>query len=116
MFHQRRQHKICFAKTFERSKKICRVFLSLRQVPSYQRNGKKVKVSDKKIKKYREFYEEEKRRHEEALQRYQEDHMDEMDIINLHKRCNKTDTKAATKTGEKAALRAPRSGYHLFLR
>ena len=37
----------------------------------------------------RDLYEEEKRRHEEALQRYQEDHMDEMEIINLHKRCNK---------------------------
>ena len=41
------------------------------------------------MKKYRDLYEEEKQRHEEALQRYQEDHMDEMEIINLHKRCNK---------------------------
>ena len=50
---------------------------------------KKVKASDKKIRKYKDLYEEEKRRHEEALQRYQEDHMDEMEIINLHKICNK---------------------------
>ena len=50
---------------------------------------KKVKTSNKKIKKYKELYEEEKRQHEEALQRYQEDHMDEMEIISLHKRCNK---------------------------
>ena len=41
------------------------------------------------MKKYQDLYEEEKQRHEEALQRYQEDHMDEMEIINLHKRCNK---------------------------
>ena len=41
------------------------------------------------MKKYRDLYEEEKRQHEEALKRYQEDHMDEMEIINLHKRCNK---------------------------
>ena len=50
---------------------------------------KKVKTSNKKIKNYKELYEEEKRQHEEALQRYQEDHMDEMEIISLHKRCNK---------------------------
>ena len=28
------------------------------------------------MKKYKNLYEEEKQRHEEALQRYQEDHMD----------------------------------------
>ena len=50
---------------------------------------KKVKASDKKMKKYKDLYEEEKRRHEEALRRYQEDHMNEMEIINFHKRCNK---------------------------
>ena len=33
-------------------------------------------------------------------------------LISLHKRCNKTDTKAVTKTAPKA----PKSGYHLFLR
>ena len=77
---------------------------------------KKVKASNKKTKKYRDFYEEEKRRQEEGLQRYQEDHMNEMEIINLHKRCNKRDTKAAPKTGAKAASKAPRSRYHLFLR
>ena len=37
------------------------------------------------MKKNRDLYEEEKRRHKEALQRYQEDNMNEMDIINLHK-------------------------------
>ena len=64
------------------------------------------------MKKYKDLYEEEKQRHEEALQRYQEDHMDEMEIINLHKRCNKTDIKAVAKTAPKA----PKSGYHLLLR
>ena len=38
--------------------------------------------------------------------------MDEIEIINLHKRCNKTDTKAVTKTAPKA----PKSRFHLFLR
>ena len=46
------------------------------------------------MKKYKDLYEEEKQRHEEALQRYQEDHMDEMEIINLHKKCNKKTRKA----------------------
>ena len=64
------------------------------------------------MKKYRDLYEEEKRRHEEALQRYQEDHMDEMEIIKLYKKCNKTGTKAAAKAVSKASM----SRYHLFLR
>ena len=42
--------------------------------------------------------------------------MDKMEIINLHKICNKTDTKTAAKTGAETALKDPRSGYHLFLR
>ena len=50
---------------------------------------KKVKASEKKMKKYKDLYEQEKQRHEDTLQRYQEDHMDEMEIVNLHKRCNK---------------------------
>ena len=71
---------------------------------------KKVKASEKKMKNYKDLYEEEKQWHEEALQRYQEDHMDEMEIINLHKRCNKTE--AVPNTVQKT----PKSGYHLFLR
>ena len=67
------------------------------------REWKKVKASEKKMKKYKNLYEEEKQRHEQALQRYQEDHMDEMEIIKLNKRCNKkTDTKTVTKTAPKA--------------
>ena len=89
---------------------------------------KKIKASDEKMKKYRDLYEAEKQQYEEALKNYQEDHMDEVEIINLHKRCNKTDAKAKTKRGAKAnakagsktsvktASKAPRSGYHLFLR
>ena len=46
------------------------------------------------MKKYKDLYEEEKQRYEEALQWYQEDHMDEMEIINLHKKCNKRTRKA----------------------
>ena len=41
------------------------------------------------MKNYKDLYEEEKQRHEEALQKYQEDHMDKIEIIHLHKRCNK---------------------------
>ena len=54
---------------------------------------KKVKASEKKIKKYKDLYKKEKQRHEEALHRYLEDYMDEMEIINLHKRCNKNTRK-----------------------
>ena len=66
----------------------------------------------KNMKKYKDFYKKQKRRHEEALQKYQENHMDEMEIINLHKRCN--NTKATARTVAKLAKKAPKSGYHLF--
>ena len=106
MFHQRRQHTICFAKTFERLKKNCKVFLSLRQVQLYRRKRKKVNTSDNKMKKYKDLYEEENGRHEETLQRYQEDNMDEMEIINLHKRWNK---KARKTPQPKNATKSPKS-------
>ena len=35
-------------KTFERSKKSCRVFLSMRQVQSYQRNGKTIRPAKRR--------------------------------------------------------------------
>ena len=57
----------------------------------------KVKASEKKMKKDKDLYEEEKQRHEEALQRYQEDHTVEMEIINLHKKCNKKARKVSQK-------------------
>ena len=68
------------------------------------------------MKKYKDLYKnkKEKQRHKEALQKYQENYMDEMEVINLYKRCNKT--KVAAKTGAKTPATAPRSRYHLFLR
>ena len=69
------------------------------------KHWKKVKDSNKKMKKYKDIYEKEKRRHEEAQQKCQENHVDEMEIINLHKKCNKT--KAAAKTGAKAPHKGP---------
>ena len=50
---------------------------------------KNVKASEKKMKKYKDLYEEEKQRHEEVLQKYQANHIYEMEIISLHKKCNK---------------------------
>ena len=61
---------------------------------------KKVKASEKKMKKYKDLYGEEKQQHEEALQRYQEDHGDEMEIINLHKKCSKKDRKGPKKASD----------------
>ena len=55
MPHQRRQHTICFAKTYERSKKSCRVFLFLRQVQLYQRNGKKFRPATRRQKSTETF-------------------------------------------------------------
>ena len=49
------------------------------------------------MKKYKDLYKEEKQRHEQAPQRYQEDHTDEMKIINLHKKCNKKTRKVSQK-------------------
>ena len=76
-------------------KDIRKLKKELQGVPVYKASAiiskewKKVKASKKKMKKYRDLHEEEKRRHEEVLQRYQEDRMDEMNIINLHKRGKK---------------------------
>ena len=63
------------------------------------------------MKKYRDLYELEKRQYEEALKRYQENHMDEAEIFSLHKSCNKTDAKVDTKTSAKTVIKAPRSRY-----
>ena len=64
------------------------------------------------MKKYKKLYEGEKQRHEEALQRYQEDHADEMEIIKLRKKCNKKDRKviqpnALSKSEEPKKLSGP---------
>ena len=89
---------------------------------------KKVKASNKKMKKYMNLYKVEKQRYEEDQQRYQKYHMDEVAIINLHKMCNKTErkrgAKAKTRTGAKIELKrgantaskAPMRGHDLFIR
>ena len=64
----------------------------------------KVKASNKEMKRYRDLYKEEKLRHEEALQRHEEDHMDEMEITNLHKR-----NKARKTPQPKKAPNSPKS-------
>ena len=111
MFHQRRQYTM-FCREIRKAKKELQGVPVSKASAIISKEWKKVKASEKKMKKYKDLYEEEKQRHEEALQRYQEDHMDEMEITNLHKKCNKTDIKAVAKTAPKA----PKSGYHLFLR
>ena len=76
-------------------KDIQRIKKELQGVPVYKaseiisKEWKKVKASEKKMKKYRDLYEEDKGRYEEVRQRYQEDHMDEMETSGLRKRCNK---------------------------
>ena len=106
MFHQGRQHTICFAKTFERQKKELQGVPVSKASAIISKEWKKLKASKRnKMKKYKDLYKE-KQQHEEALQRYQEDYMDGMEIINLNKRCNKKATqtlqpkKASSKSDE----------------
>ena len=67
------------------------------------------------MKKYKDLYVKEKQRHEEAQQKCQENHMDEMEIISLHKK-NATRQKQPQRQVQRHPTKAPRSGYHLFLR
>ena len=53
-------------------------------IQSYQKNGKRLKPVTKKQRRDPKGHEV-----QEAQKRYQEDYMDGMEIINLHKRCNK---------------------------
>ena len=101
MFHQRRQHTICFA-----IKKELQGIPVSKASAIISKEWKKIKASKKKMKKYKDLYEEEKQRHEEALQRYQEDNMDEMEIINLHKKCNRKSRKTPW---PKKAPKSPKS-------
>ena len=55
---------------------------------------KKINANDKEMKKYSDLNKAEKQKYEKDLQRYKEDHIDEVKIMNPHKRCNKTGTKA----------------------
>ena len=61
---------------------------------------KKIKANKKQMKNYKDLYEEEEQRHEEALQRYQEDHADEMEIINLYKKCSQKERKEPKKASD----------------
>ena len=78
-----------FCKEIQKTKK------ELQGVPVSKASGimskewKKVKASEGKMEKYKDLYEEEKQRNEGALQRCREDHMNEMEITNLHKKYNK---------------------------
>ena len=82
-----------FCREIRKTKKELQVFPVSKASAIVLKEWKKVKASEKKMKKYKELYEGEKQRHEEALQRYQEDHTDQMEIISLHKKCNKKDRK-----------------------
>ena len=61
------------------------------------RKWEKAKANDKEMKKYSDLYEAEKRPYKEYLQRYQEDHIDKVEIISLHKEGNKISTMAGAK-------------------
>ena len=78
-----------FCKDIRKTKKELKGIPVSKASAIISKEWKKVKASEKKIKKYKDLYEEEKKRHEEALQRYQGDHTDKMEIISLHRRCNK---------------------------
>ena len=71
---------------------------------------KKVKASRNKLKKYKDLYEEEKKkRHEVALQRYEEDYVDEMEIINLYKKCSKKEPKKGSDDPSKEEQKSKKS-------
>ena len=82
-----------FCKDIQKTKKELQGVPGSKASVIISKEWKKVKASEKKMKKYKDIYEEEKQRHEEALQRYQEDHANEMEIIKRHKKCNKKDRK-----------------------
>ena len=58
-----------FCKDIRKIKKELQGVPVSKAIAIISKEWKKVKASDKKIKKYRDLYEEEKRRHEEALQK-----------------------------------------------
>ena len=78
-----------FCKDIRKTKKELQDFTVSKARAIILKESKKVKASEKKMKNYKDLQEEQKQRHEEAFQKYQEDHADEMKIINLHKKCNK---------------------------
>ena len=66
-----------FCKGIQKKKKELQGIPVSKESAIMSREWKKFKASNKKMKKCRDLYEEEKRRHEEALQGYPEDHMDD---------------------------------------
>ena len=58
-----------FCKDIRKIKKELEAVPVSKAIATMSKKWKKVKPSDKKIKKYRDLYEEEKRRHKEALQK-----------------------------------------------
>ena len=48
------------------------------------------------------------------MQTYQNDHIDEVEIISLPKKCNKTDAKTDEIAGAKASAKVPWSTCHFF--
>ena len=55
--------------------------------------------------KYSDLYKTKKRWYEEALQRYQQGNPDEVEIINVRKRCYKAEAKVGSKAGIKQVQR-----------
>ena len=93
MFHQKKTAYNLFFKNIQKTKKELQGVPVSKASAIISKEWKKVRTSEKKMKKYKELYKEEKQRHGETLQRYQEDHADEMEIIKPHKKCNKKDRK-----------------------
>ena len=78
-----------FCKDIQKTKKGLQGVPVSKASATILKEWKKVKASESKMRKYKDLYKEEKQQQEEALQRHQEYHMDEMEIFNLHKKCNK---------------------------
>ena len=74
-----------FCKDIRKTKKELQGVLASKANSIILKEWKKVKASEKKMKTYKDLYEEDKQRQEEALQRYQEDHMDGMEILTFTK-------------------------------
>ena len=85
MFHQNKTAYNLFFKNIQKTKKELQGVPVSKGGAIISKEWKKVRISEKKMKKYKKLYKEEKQRHGETLQRCQEDHADEMEIINFTK-------------------------------
>ena len=79
-------HNLLLCKDIRKIKKELQSASVFKASAIVSKQWKKVKDSHKKMKKYKDLYVKEKQRHEEAQQKCQENHMDEMEIISLHKK------------------------------